>query len=359
VNHVCRYAVTRVLAAVVFAAAAAATVTPATAQSGVAVLGDSLGDEYQFPINFPLGGDRRAAKNYVELLSSLRPASFDFGPFSAASRGAPRNQGFLYDWARDGATSSELLAEGQHTGAAAQIAGGQVGLALVEIGGNDFRGVFLPGANPAQIASDALTNTLTAVGTLLAASSTARVAVANVPDITLLPEARFAAAQDPTLVPLLAQVSGLIDQYNAGLAAQLGALPAADRVALVDVNGIFDAIINDPRFTVGGLSVDTLFPGDGPGHLFADVVHPGTVGSGKLANGFIDAINTRFGDTIIPLSDQELLTAAVPEPAGILTALVVAPLLACRPRRPARRRMPLGRHGGVLTGGFQRDPSGV
>jgi phospholipase/lecithinase/hemolysin len=302
------------------------------APGGVAVLGDSVGDEYAFPINFPAGGDRRNSKNYVELLGLLRPADFGFGAFTAVPRPAPRNAGFEFNWAEDGATTADMIAGGQHAGAAAQAAAGQVRYVFVEIGGNDFRGVFLPGADPQQIATGALVNTLTAVGTILAADPDVRVVVGNVPDITLLPEARFAALQDPTLVPLLGAVSGLIDQYNAGLAAQLNGLPGSNRIAQVDVNGLFEALINTPNLTFGGMPVDTLAPGDGAGHLFADLLHPGTMGSGHIANGFIDAVNARFDAGVPRLTDGELLSA-VPEPTGAASLLVVAGLVARRRHR--------------------------
>lgn len=308
------------------------------APAGVVALGDSLADEYQFPINFSEGGDRRNSKNFVELLAELRPAQFDFGSFSTVSRGSPRNQGYEFNWAEDGSNTTDLIAKGQHTGAAGQIAAGQANLALVEIGSNDFRSLFLPGSNPQQVSATALSNTLTAVGTLLAANPAARVAVANVPDVALLPQVRLAIAQQPALAPLAAQLSALIDQYNTALAASLAVLPGNERVALVDLNGLFDSIINDPQYTVGGIAVDTLNAGDGPKHLFADVVHPGTIGSGKLANGYIAAIDQRFGENFPLLSDQELISVAVPEPTALASGLVLAPLVACLYARRRRQR---------------------
>jgi MYXO-CTERM domain-containing protein len=197
--------------------------------------------------------------------------------------------------------------------------------------------VFAPGADPARITADALSNTLTAVSALTA-DPRALVAVANVPDITLLPEARFAALRDPSLVPLFAQVSGLIDRYNGALAAQLAAMPGGERVAVVDLNGIFEGIINDPGLTIDGHPVDTLLPGDGPSHLFVDVIHPGTVGSGFVANGFIDALNGRFGTSIDRLSEREVYaTAITPEPAGVSLALAPALLLLLLLRRQRRK----------------------
>src|SRR3954468_6540448 len=84
---------------------------------GIGVLGDSYSDEYQF---YP--PDRSTARNWVEILAATR--RLDFGAFSADRRGEPRNQGYAYNWARSDATTDDLIAAGQHTGLAAQVAGG-------------------------------------------------------------------------------------------------------------------------------------------------------------------------------------------------------------------------------------------
>src|SRR3954469_446760 len=98
---------------------------------GVGVLGDSYSDEYQF---YP--PDRSTARNWVEILATTR--GLDFGQFAPASRGEPRNQGYAFNWARSDATTDDLIATGQHTGLAAQVARGEVGVVVLFIGGNDF-----------------------------------------------------------------------------------------------------------------------------------------------------------------------------------------------------------------------------
>src|SRR3954469_22183694 len=87
----------------------------------IGVLGDSYSDEYRF---YP--PDRATARNWVEILAEAR--GLDFGPFSAEGRGEPRNRGYEYNWARSGATTDDLIAAGQHTGLAAQVAAGKVRL---------------------------------------------------------------------------------------------------------------------------------------------------------------------------------------------------------------------------------------
>src|SRR5436189_6373933 len=86
---------------------------------GIGVIGDSYSDEYEF---YP--PDRSTARNWVEILAATR--GMDFGPYSRASRGEPRNMGFAYNWARSCATTDDVIATGQHTGLAAQMAWGEV-----------------------------------------------------------------------------------------------------------------------------------------------------------------------------------------------------------------------------------------
>src|SRR3954454_21544701 len=83
-------------------------------RGGIGVLGDSYSDEYQF---YP--PHRSAGRNWVEILAATR--GLNFGTFSTASRGEPRNQGFAYNWARSEATTDDLIAAGQHTGLAQQV----------------------------------------------------------------------------------------------------------------------------------------------------------------------------------------------------------------------------------------------
>ena len=130
---------------------------------GIGVLGDSYSDEYRF---YP--PDRSTARNWVEILTETR--GLNFGSFSVASRGEPRNQGFEFNWARSDATTDDLIASGQHTGVAAQVARGEVGLVFVFIGGNDFINA-LNSADPAaalrSILPRALANYRVAVRTVL------------------------------------------------------------------------------------------------------------------------------------------------------------------------------------------------
>src|SRR5436305_173252 len=82
---------------------------------GFGALGDSLGDEYQFR-GSPLAG----ARNYVELLAGSR--GLNFGQFTTANRGEPRNQGYEFNFANAGentpagVTGADLFALGEVQG---------------------------------------------------------------------------------------------------------------------------------------------------------------------------------------------------------------------------------------------------
>src|SRR3954465_13189907 len=100
-------------------------------RGGIGVLGDSYSDEYQF-----YTPHRSTARHWVEILATTR--GFDLGRFSTESRGEPRNQGYEYNWARSDATTEDMIAEGQHTGLAAQVARGGVRRAWIFTGGHGF-----------------------------------------------------------------------------------------------------------------------------------------------------------------------------------------------------------------------------
>src|SRR5438045_2765008 len=93
---------------------------------GVGVLGDSYSDEYQF-----YRPHRSTARNWVEILAATR--GVDFGEFRTSSWGGPRESGFAYNWARSGATTASMIADGQHTGLAGQVARGEVATVVIFI----------------------------------------------------------------------------------------------------------------------------------------------------------------------------------------------------------------------------------
>jgi hypothetical protein len=337
----------RFATAVLFCAAAAvmlmagATVCRAgavpadTTAPGFGAVGDSFADEYQF---YP--PDRSQARNFVEILAATR--GLDFGTFTATPRPSPRNQGFANDWALNGATSDDLPA--QTSGLAQQIAAGSVGTAFMFIGGNDFLNA-AASPNPTQALANlpqhVLTNVVTAVSTLLAASPTAHVIVANVFDLSQLPVTKQLVAAGLITQAEANAFGQVIAGYNAALATQFA---SNSRVALVDLNATAGAALGQKTVQVGGQTIDVQTPGDEYHHLFlADGLHVGTVGQAEIANAFVAADDSKFNTGIAPLSANEIVqfaqgvqSVAIPIPTAWASGALGLALLLVIKRRPLR-----------------------
>jgi hypothetical protein len=341
-----QYSIGRFATTVLFCAAAvvlmaganlsfAGAVPADTTAHGFSAVGDSFADEYQF---YP--PDRTHARNFVEILAATR--GLNFGTFTTNARPSPRNQGFANDWALDGATSDDLPA--QTSGLAQQIAAGSVGTAFMFIGGNDFINA-VQSSNASQILpglpQHVLTNVVTAVSTLLAASPTAHVVVANLFDLSQLPVTKQLVAAGLISQAEANAIGQLIAGYNAALATQFA---SNSRVALVDLNSTAGAILGQKTIQFGGQTIDVQTPGDDYHHLFlADGLHVGTVGQGEIANAFIAAADSKFNSGIAPLSETEIVqfaqgvqSVAIPIPAAWASGTIGLLLLLLIMRRIAR-----------------------
>ena len=208
------------------------------------------------------------------------------------------------------ATTGDLIATGQHTGLAAQVARGDVGLVFVFIGGNDFIDAMSepdPEAALREALPRALANYRLAVGTIRAADPDVRLVLATVPDIRLLPEFAGPLREGRLPARLADACTAAMGRYN----AQIRAMAAGDRrVALLDlalVARLADLVSRDYA-VVAGRRLDRSRPGNSPDRFFlADRRHPGTLAQAELARLFILAVNARFGAGIEPLRDAEIL----------------------------------------------------
>jgi lysophospholipase L1-like esterase len=275
-------------------------------RGGVGVLGDSYSDEYQF---YP--PDRSVARNWVEVLAQVR--GVDFGPISLGSRGAPRLQGYAYNWARSDATTDDMIAEGQHTGLARQVREGAVGLVWVFIGGNDFIAA-MKAADPPRAFEAALPravrNVEAALAAILEASADVKVVLATVPDITELPE--FAEPHRAGALPKahMLAAEAAICRYNKELRRLAQERP---RVAIADLywSTRVARMLSPQHVVVGGVRVVRTGTSNEIDHVFlADRRHIGTVVQGLMARMFIETVNSRFGAGLEPLSDREILRVA-------------------------------------------------
>jgi ABC-type amino acid transport substrate-binding protein len=279
----------------------------------VAVLGDSFFDEFQ-------GSDRRGGRyaavtfGPVELL--VRNRGFDLG--SWGNWGEPRREGYEYNWARSGATSTTLIEMGQHTGAAAQVAAGAVSHVFIGIGANDFSpyyGDYYERIYSGNMDDDELAaKVAAAVANVTLAVDTVQEAGAQGVAITLFTQWEM----DPTLAQLYpdagrrSRVTAAIDAVNAGLLA----MAATRSVAVVNQNEFGAALLPkldaEGFYHLGGQRIDFLHHGDEPHHSrLGDRQHAGTIMNGLAANYyFIDTFNRAFGFDLLPLSDEEILREA-------------------------------------------------
>lgn len=270
---------------------------------GFGVLGDSYSDEYQFA-----SPDRVTARNWVEILSLTR--GLDFGRLNASGWGPPRDRGFEYNWAHTGATTEELIATGQHTGLAAQVARGDVGTVMIFIGGNDFIDALTkpdPKTALREALPRALSNYQLAVGTIRAADPDVRLVLATVPDIHLLPEFDGPLREGRLEVRLADACTAAMGRYN----AQIRGLAMGDRrIALLDLDLIarLADLVSRHDTMVAGRRLDRFHHGNSPDRFFlADLRHPGTLAQAELARVFILTVNARFDTGIEPLRDAEIL----------------------------------------------------
>jgi lysophospholipase L1-like esterase len=253
----------------------------------------------------------------VEILYSME-GPVQVGPFTTTSRGGTRDQGFAFDWALQGAQSYGMVHR-QLPGLAAQVAQGKIDYVGIFIGSNDF-GSFLRGVSngaiPAAVAMTNLAQTEkqveanvgTAVSALLAANPNVQIVVANQFDLSVLPQTQ--SLRSP--LPVLAAVQQAVQNYNDFLA---GMAAVNSRVALLDLAGLVGQFVQSAGGTgwapYGGTAINVARAGDGYNHfILADGIHFGTVAQGMIADAFIQAVDAKFGATLVPLSAQQIVRFA-------------------------------------------------
>ncbi|WP_240911576.1 SGNH/GDSL hydrolase family protein [Paludisphaera soli] len=301
--------------------------------TGIGVIGDSISDEYRF-----YAPDRVTARNWVEILATAR--ELHFGDPVTANRGMAQDRRLAYNWSRSSATTTSLIAQGQHRGLAAQVAGGAaIDLASVTIGTNDFVDVLIKSRSKAAlrpVLERATANLAAILGPLLRTNSTFRIAVFTAVDLRCSPLLR--GALDAGLIPGAAAdaYGSMVMAFNERLRDLLAG--HGRRVVIVDSYRLLTEVALARSYVVGGLEIDCVNASNDPRHLFlADGFHPGTIGQCLLANQFLDAINAGF-DTGIPLlSGEEMIDFAysVQRPSGrALIGIGVLALLGYGRRRP-------------------------
>jgi len=229
------------------------------------------------------------------------PYETNFPLWNFGGAGAP------YNVAIGGATSVTLLQQGQHTEVAALVAAGNVDVATLSIGGNDFTpkasqiaAGTLTGAALNSFCTGVVTNIETAMDTVLAEHPLGMI-VASLPEMTLSPGGR-ATFNTPAK-----EVNGeaAIDLFNSILKPEV----LSRGLTYLDFSTA-TRDLNAAPLVVGGVTIDMVNPSSDPTHFFQDALHPAAVGNGLIANLFMTAVNLTFGTNYALLTDQQILTAA-------------------------------------------------
>jgi hypothetical protein len=280
---------------------------------GIGIMGDSFYDEYQ--ADDQRGGNYHALTfNLVEILERTR--NFNLGPWGRW--GEPRRTGYEFNWARSGATSQDMIDQGQHTGLAQQVAEGKVTFVFIGIGANDFSPYYRDdykniynGQMTDQQLKEKIKN---AISNVTLAVETVQQAGAKGIIVTLFTQWEL----DPLIGEIYPdqtrrqRVAKAIDAVNQGIQA----MAETKGVVIYNQNEfgmkLLPSLQESRYLNVGGKLIDFLECGDKPIYSrLADQQHLGTVLSGVSANTyFIETMDKNFDLHIPLLSDQEILQIA-------------------------------------------------
>ncbi len=264
-------------------------------RSRLAAMGDSITDVYAKyvgtnPLNgLPLWGNN-GDQNWVEQLVAMRPASVMINNLGVA-----------------GATSVNLIAQGQPSTTAGLVFQGIVDNATLIIGMNDIVAYLMtvnsggsPDATP--FVNKLAMDVQMAVDTAQTGGKV-RLVIGNVPDITKLPQIQAIIGANVNLANLVSNAVVAANKKIEDFASARG-IPVVDLYSLLK--------LNPGPLTIGGAQVSGLLAPDG--------FHPGTVLQGLLANAIFEAEKIGYGCTVagLKLSDQEILdTAKIPHVTAV------------------------------------------
>jgi len=320
------------------------------------VMGDSMSDEY-FESSYG-----SYSENWTVQLATY--AGIDLGP--TGTWGGPRRNGYEYNWARSGATTTTLLSAGQHTGLAAQVVPEGIDYSVMAIGANDqlvgypgsspYEGIYFGTWTAGQISTwvnSVVANINTALATVVPTG--VPLVLLGAPDYGLTPAVQGAA---PSAAGRQAVHDVLANQLN----PQIEALAQSYGLTYVDLLGAMEAMFGphaslNTTFKIGNTNIFlqqiTDNVGNNPAAAFVhDGVHPHTSMQGLIANLVLEGLNVGYGANLTLFTEQEILTRAglsyggsdtvqsqigpysdyvisyVPEPTSLILAGLASALLA-------------------------------
>ncbi len=322
----------------------------------IGVIGDSLSDEYQGAVSFLPG------QTWTEQVQADAHISMGANEDNPAVRGEPRNDGFALNWARFGQAALSIQwsspevqnnpnvpaaqkndprlqtigqFDAQIQGLAAQIAAGEIDVALVWIGHNDlfirnFIGFSQDGGQQAFFG--ALINRIVtaAVALRTAASADPEDIKAKVAIVGL---AGAASALNPPLSQAAASAGiTFIDSFNTAVSAIVTEQATTGKYDVAGTALLPFTLVFTPTFQAipkTASLTDLAVPGTGPCGFnpatnsigcatpayaepfrHYDAVHPNTLYMGVVGNQIVTDLNTKFGFAMQTISETQLLDTA-------------------------------------------------
>ncbi len=305
----------------------------------IAIIGDSLSREYQFEFaDFP------GARNWVEILAARRPADLDFGDYSRldsvflsflcllpqidqdicdaldvaddlfyydCNKAVP---GFTAQDYRDNITNVFNPVNIAFRGWA-HPAIDDADVVVIFIGGNDIDRVYHQSPLSVDTAVDDLFGNINwLIDHVKDRNGNADIIITNVPHVGATPQLKA----DPNTTPVNTQ--RITNALNS-LSAQLQALAVTKGAAFADVYSLTLDLLDPAFYCIGGVrfenaSTDGIPSADHPRYMWlggplSDNFHPNTQGQAIVANAIIEAMNTKFGYNITPLSNREIVEDVV------------------------------------------------
>jgi hypothetical protein len=269
--------------------------------------------------------------------------------------------GMPFNHAASGANSSNVLTLGGAVDQlAGQVAAGDVTLALMSVGDNDWFPVVnsiatgaLSGPALTAFENNLVANIETGVNRVLAAGGS--VVLGGFSNIVDSPALASIAAN--------AIAKGRVEGALAAADNQLIAYAAANGIPFIDFFNLEKSVYDSGSFVVGGVNINLHTFGPDPHNFFQSTVDAGVVIRAEIANLWIQGINEAHGTGIPLLSDLEILTLAglqneyvhetfstatnfsdfteftpAPEPSSFLLVAIGASLVALFRRRMTRPR---------------------
>ena len=284
------------------------------------IIGDSLSREYQFEFT-----EFDEARNWVEILSAIRPDDFDFGKLRTIDLGFINSSwdinSHAYNWALPTFGADEYNGLLQGSGFADRLfqqlidpAYDDTERAVIFLGGNDidriyneiYQGRDTDNSGVKAIFSD-IEDILNEVEDQ---NSDLDIVLVNVPHVGATPEVKSVHPTNPVKTK---RVSDAIELLN----RQLKKLADEHDAAFADVYTLTRGLIDPGPLCIGGVPFINEGNDDGDpdyvwlGGPLAANFHPNTNGQAIVARAIVDAINEKFDENIPPLTDSEILESVL------------------------------------------------